>query len=187
MDPGAPQSPLPARWSLTPHPALLFGPNGVTPDSSQAIFGHAANGEDVRGDLHQGTHMDALGHFGFISRSGDAPTYFGGLTQSEVVGPTGLNRRGIDKAEPIITSVVMLDAATYLHKGNALAPGYAITPGNIELILSAQELADRGIKKGDVVFIHTWYGAAWAHSSSTYYTQRPGPTHQSTVFIAART
>jgi kynurenine formamidase len=186
MDPAAPQSPLAAPWSLTPHPTLFFGPNGVTPDSSQAIFGHAANGEDVRGDLHQGTHMDALGHFGFISGSGDAPTYFGGLTQSEVVGPTGLNRLGIDKAEPIITSVVMLDAATYLNNGNPLAPGYAITPENIEMILSAQELADRGIKKGDVVFIHTGHGAAWAHSSSTYYTQGPGLSHEAAVFLAAK-
>jgi kynurenine formamidase len=102
------------------------------------------------------------------------------------VGPTGLNRLGIDKAEPIITSVVMLDAATYLNNGNALAPGYAITPENIEMILSAQELAERGIKKGDVVFIHTGYGAAWAHSSSTYYTQGPGLSHEAAVFLAAK-
>ena len=55
--------------------------------------------------------MDAIGQFSLIKRPGDIPTYFGGLTQSEVVGPTGLKRLGIDKAEPIITSVVMLDAA----------------------------------------------------------------------------
>ena len=76
--------------------------------------------------------MDALGHFGFIKQPGDRPTYFGGLTQSEVVGPTGLKRLGIDKAEPIITSVVMLDAARYLNDGKALAPGYAITKVDIE-------------------------------------------------------
>jgi kynurenine formamidase len=187
MDPAAPQSPFATPWSLTPHPTLFFGPNGVTPDARQAIFGHAANGEDVCGDLgQQGTQMDALGHFGFINQPGETPTYFGGLTQSEVVGPTGLKRLGIDKAEPIITSVVMLDAATYLNNGNALAPGYAITPGDIEHILSAQRLAHRGIKEGDVVFIHTGYGAAWANSPSTYYTQGPGLSHDAAVFLAAK-
>ena len=107
MDPGAPQSPFATLWSLTPHPTLFFGPNGVTPDSRQAIFGHAGNGEDICGEIgQQGTQMDALGHFGFINEPGETPTYFGGLTQSEVVGPTGLKRLGIDQAEPIITSVV---------------------------------------------------------------------------------
>jgi kynurenine formamidase len=187
MDPAAPQSTVAGRWSLTPHPTLFFGPNGVTPDSSQAIFGHAANGEEVCGDLGgQSTQMDALGHFGFIDRPGDAPTDFGSLTQSEVVGPTGLKRLGIDKAEPIITSVVMLDAARCLNNGNALAPGYAITRAGIEKILSAQRLANRGIKEGDVVFVHTGYGAAWAQSLSTYYTQGPGLSHEAAVFLAAK-
>jgi hypothetical protein len=73
--------------------------------------------EQLRDLGQQGTQMDALGHFGFIHQPGEAPTYFGGLTESEVVGPTGLKRLGIDKAEPIITSVVLLDAATYLNNG----------------------------------------------------------------------
>lgn len=187
MDPAAPQSPFAEPWSLTPNPTVFFGPNGVTLDSRQAIFGHAGNGEVVCGDLAgQGTQMDALGHFGFINEPGETPMYFGGLTQSEVVGPTGLQRLGIDKAEPIITSVVMLDAARYLNDGNALAPGYAITKGDIENILSAQGLAHRGIKKGDVVFIHTGYGAAWANSPSTYYTQGPGLSHEAAVFLASQ-
>jgi kynurenine formamidase len=187
MDPTAPQSPFAEPWSLTPNPTLFFGPNGVTPDSSQALFGHAGNGEVVCGDLAgQGTQMDALGHFGFINEPGETPTYFGGLTQREVVGPTGLDRLGIDRAEPIITSVVMLDAATYLNDGKPLPPGYAITQGDIEHILSAQGLAHRGIKEGDVVFIHTGYGAAWADSPATYYTQGPGLSHEAAVFLASK-
>jgi kynurenine formamidase len=187
MDPAAPQSPFAAPWSLTPNPTIFFGPNGVTTDSSQAIFGHAGNGEVICGDLAgQGTQMDALGHFGFIRQPGDRPTYFGGLMQVDVVGPTGLKRLGIDKAEPIITSVVMLDAARYLNDGRALAPGYAITKRDIENILSAQGLASRGIKIGDVVFIHTGYGAAWANSPSTYYTQGPGLSHEAAFFLASK-
>jgi hypothetical protein len=179
MDPAGPQSPFAAPWSLTPNPTVFFGPNGVTFDSREAIFGHAGNGESVSGDLGgQGTQMDALGHFGVIRQPGDTPTYFGGLTQSEVVGPTGLKRLGIDKAEPIVTSVVMLDAAKYLNYGQALAPGYAITKRDIESIVSAQGLANRGIKNGDVVFIHTGYGAVWTSSPTTYYTQGPGLSHK---------
>jgi kynurenine formamidase len=187
MDPRAPQSPFAAPWSLTPNPTVFFGPNGPTPDSSRAIFGHAGNGEIICGDLGgQGTQMDALGHFGFINQPGEAPRYFGGHTQSEIVGPTGLKRLGIDKAEPIITSVVMLDAAAYLSDGKPLAPGYAITREDIETILTAENLADRGIKKGDVVFIHTGYGAAWSRSPTTYYTQGPGLSHEAAVFLASK-
>jgi hypothetical protein len=77
----------------------------VTPDSTQAIFGHAANGEDVRGDLgHQGTHMDALGHFGFINHPGDAPTYFGGLTQSILDLDDRFDRDGGANAEAFFGS-----------------------------------------------------------------------------------
>jgi kynurenine formamidase len=187
MDPAAPQSPFAQPWSLIPNPTVFFGPNGVTFDSNQAIFGHAGNGEAVCGDLGgQGTQMDALGHFGFINQPGDTPRYFGGLTQGEVVGPAGLKRLGIDKAEPVITSAVMLDAARYLNNGNALAPGYAITKQDIENILSAQGLANRGIKIGDVVFIHTGYGTVWTNSPSTYYTQGPGLSHEAAVFLAAK-
>jgi kynurenine formamidase len=187
MDPAAPQSPFAQAWSLTPNPTVFFGPNGVTTDSSQAIFGHAGNGEVICGDLGgQGTQMDALGHFGFIRQPGEKPTYFGGLGQSEVVGPAGLKRLGIEKAEPVITSVVMLDAARYLNNGKALAPGYAITRRDIENILAAQGLASRGIKSGDAVFIHTGYGAAWVNSPSTYYTQGPGLSHEGAVFLASK-
>jgi hypothetical protein len=67
MEPAAPQSPFAEPWSLTPNPTVFFGPNGPTPDSSQAIFGHAGNGEVVCGDIgSQGTQMDASNsHFEF--------------------------------------------------------------------------------------------------------------------------
>jgi Putative cyclase/Bacterial tandem repeat domain 1 len=130
--------------------------------------------------------MDALGHFGFIDLPGATPTYFGGLTQSEVVGPAGLNRLSIDKVDPIVTSVVMLDAAGHLNNGHPLAPGHAITRAEIESILSAQGIAPRGIKEGDVVFIHTGHGAAWVSSPSTYYTQGPGLAHDAAVFLALK-
>ena len=130
--------------------------------------------------------MDALGHFGLIRQPGDSPTYFGGLTQSDVVGPTGLKRLGIDKAEPIITSVVLLDAAAHLNGGQALGPGYAITKVDIEKILLAQGLANRGIKSGDVVFVHTGYGTAWTSTLTTYYTQGPGLSHEAAVFLASK-
>ncbi|MBM3227155.1 MAG: cyclase family protein [Candidatus Tectomicrobia bacterium] len=151
------------------------------------MAGHAGNGEEICGDLgQQGTQMDALGHFGFINQPGESPTYFGGLTQNEVVGPTGLLRLGIDKAEPIITSVVLLDAASYVNNSQALAPGYAITPQDIEEdILAAQGLAQRGIKAGDAVFIHTGSGAAWVHSPATYYTQGR-LSYDAAVYLAAK-
>jgi kynurenine formamidase len=36
------------------------------------------------------------------------------------------------------------------------------------------------------VFIHTGYGAAWANSPSTYYTQGPGLSHEAAFFLASK-
>ena len=187
MDPAAPQSPFAQPWSLKPNPTVFFGPNGVTFDSSQAVFGHAGNGELISGEISgQGTQMDALGHFGVIRRAGDKPTYFGGLTQDEVVGPQGLKRLGIEKAEPVITSVILLDAARFLNQGKPLPARYAITEVEIERILAAEGLQHRGIRKGDAIFVHTGYGPVWVNSPSSYYSQGPGLSHDAAEYLTSK-
>ena len=57
---------------------------------------------------------------------------------------------------------------------------------DIERILLAQGLANRGIKSGDVVFVHTGYGAAWTSTPTTYYTHGPGLSHEAAVFLASK-
>ena len=186
MDPAAPQSPFAAPWSLTPNPTVFFGANGVTTDSRLAIFGHAGNGEIVCGDLGgQGTQMDALGHFGFINQPGDTPKYFGGLTQGEVVGPTGLRRLGIEKAEPIITSVVMLDAARYLNNGNALAPGCAITRADIRAFSLPRDWPIAGSRKA-TSYSSTPVTVRHGRAGHPRITRRDRACHEAAVFLAGK-
>ena len=87
--------------------AFTYKPTTYIP----ALF-HAGNGESVSGQLDsQGTKMDALGHFGYIDTEG-VTKYYGGLTQAEVkpTDTSPLLHLGIDRAPPIVTSAMLLDA-----------------------------------------------------------------------------
>jgi hypothetical protein len=59
---------------------------------------------------------------------------------------------------PIITSAVLLDAKSYLGRGNAMQPGQVVTAANIEAMLKAQALETRGLMPGDVRYIYTGWG-----------------------------
>ena len=63
-------------------------------------------------------------------------TYYGGYTQSDVkpTPDSPLQKLGIDKVPPIVTSAVLLDAKTHLGGGKAMQPGAA---------------GDRGRHRGD--------------------------------------
>ena len=81
---------------------------------------HAFNGEQVvTGEpAAQGTQMDALGHFAYLSEPwdgqsdfpSDGASYYGGYTQNEVkpTPDSPLLKLGIEHAPPIITSAILL-------------------------------------------------------------------------------
>jgi kynurenine formamidase len=162
---------------------------------------HAGNGEVFSGGIgSQATQFDALGHFGFLPEpwpgAGPFPAervrYYNGFTQAQVKpsadGP--LRRLGIDKAVPIVTSAVMLDAVAY--RGRRLEAGERVTAADIEGMLSAQGLQQRGILSGDAVFVHTGWGALWRDpaedpSFTEYYSQGPGLSVDAQEYLAART
>jgi len=158
---------------------------------------HASNMEElVSGEPGgQGTHIDALGHFGFVPSPWDGvstfPTdevaYYGGFRQADVK-PTPssmLCRLGIDKAPPIITTAVLLDAKSYLGGGKSLQPGKTITASDIEGMLAAQGLSRRGILPGDVLYIYTGWGDCWADpdTDGIYYTRGPGLAYDAAKFL----
>ena len=149
---------------------------------------HASNMEEVLSGEPgaQGTHVDALGHFGAIDEPwngtaefpSDSVLYYGGHRQSDVK-PTSdgmLARLGIDKAAPIVTTAVLLDAQRCLGKGSPLEPGHAISAADIETMLAEQNLTERGILPGDVLYIHTGWGARWndPDEEKIYYSRGPG-------------
>jgi kynurenine formamidase len=172
----------------------------ATPSVSLPGTKHVFNGELVKGGEPgaQGTQMDAIGHFAYYDQAWDgkgaAPVnsakYYGGYTQADVK-PTPnspLLKLGIDKAPPIITSAVLLDAKTYLGKGSAMKPGELVTAADITAMLKAQGLESRGILPGDVVYIYTGWGDGWTDpdTEKTYYTKGPGLAADAAAYLAER-
>lgn len=161
---------------------------------------HAFNGEQVIGGEPgaQGTQMDALGHFAYYGEAwdgeGEPPVdsakYYGGYTQDEVKpSPASpLQRLGIEKAPPIITTAVLLDARAHLGGGDPLEPGQMVSAGDIEAMLEAQGLGWRGILPGDVVYIYTGWGEKWADPAgdTPYYTMGPGLSEDGAKYLEER-
>ncbi len=161
---------------------------------------HAFNGEHVTSGEPgaQGTQMDALGHFAVLPEPwdgasdfpSDGAVYYGGATQAEVkpTSDSPLERLGIENAPPIVTTAVLLDAAAHLNGGEALAPGTLVTAADIEAMLAAQGLAERGVLPGDVVLIHTGWGANWddPEAAERYYSMGPGLARDGAELLAER-
>lgn len=171
-----------------------------TPTVSLPGTRHAFNGEVVKGGEPgaQGTQLDALGHFGYYEEvwngEGEAPVdsarYYGGHTQADVkpTPDSPLLKLGIEKVPPIITSAVLLDAKAQLGQGETLAPGTLVSAADIEAMLQAQGLAERGILPGDVVYIHTGWGEHWQDpdTDKRYYTMGPGLALDAAQYLAER-
>jgi kynurenine formamidase len=157
---------------------------------------HASNMETLTGDQGaQGTHIDALGHFGAVDKpwdgTGEFPVdeafYYGGFRQDEVKPEPSsmLLKLGIDKVPPIITTAVLLDAKAHVGGGKTLAPGTTINADHIRAMLKAQGLERRGILPGDVLYIHTGWGEYWTdpEPEKRYYTEGPGLGFDAAQFI----
>jgi kynurenine formamidase len=158
---------------------------------------HAFNGEEtVSGEPGaQGTQMDAIGHFAVLPEAWDGKSefpsdkaiYYGGYKQSEIkpTPDSPLQKLGIEKVPPIVTTAVLLDAKTYLGKGKAMQPGEAVTAKDIEGMLKAQGLEVRGLLPGDVLYIYTGWGDNWKDPDTEkfYYTKGPGLAYDAAKYI----
>lgn len=162
---------------------VAYNPTTVIPHTK-----HAFNGEQVKSGepAAQGTQMDAIGHFAYLDEpwngKGRPPAsrahYYGGLTQAEVKPEPGspLLHLGIEKAPPIVTTAVLLDAKTLLGHGKPMQPGQQVTAADIEAMLRAQGLAERGLLPGDVLYVYTGWGDNWKDpdTEKVYYAKGPG-------------
>lgn len=158
---------------------------------------HAFNGEETASGEPgaQGTQMDALGHFAALPQAwdgkgafpADRATYYGGYTQKQVkpTPDSPLQKLGIEKVPPIVTSAVLLDAKTHVGKGQPMAPGSVVTAAHIEEMLKVQKLHERGILPGDVLYIYTGWGDGWKDpdTEKTYYTKGPGLSYDAAKYL----
>ena len=160
---------------------------------------HSSNMDQMSGEPGgQGTHIDALGHFGWVpdiwDGTGEYPVersvYYGGFTQQEVKPtPEGpMQRLGVDKIPPIVSTAILLDARTQLGKGKMLGPGVEVTPRDIDSMIDAQGLGQRGILPGDVIYIYTGWSKHWKDPDidKVYYTMGPGLSYDAALYLAEK-
>jgi kynurenine formamidase len=94
----------------------------------------------------------------------------------------------MDKAPPIVTTAVLLDAKAHLGKGKAMEPGARVTTKDIEAMLKAEGLGKRGLQPGDVLYIYTGWGDNWKDPDTEkfYYTKGPGLAYDAAKYIAEK-
>ena len=130
--------------------------------------------ELISGELGQiGTQFDGLGHLGI----GDL--FYNGNNRRDFAQPEGLTRLGIENVGPLLTRGVLIDVARY--KGVAqLQPDYEITAADLRGALQRQGLE---IREGDVVLIHTGWGALWMEDNAKYAQTSPGIGLEAAQFL----
>src|SRR5713226_4861428 len=162
------------------------GPYQLKPKPTSALPGtvHAFNSEqmnDAAAPGQQGTQIDALGHFAVLKQPlhgkppapTDSAVYYGGLTQQEVkpTPDSPLLKLGIEKIPPLVTSA-----------------GLLVTAKHIEEMLKVQGLSRRGIRAGDVVYVHTGWGDYWRDPDveKSYYSKAPGLSYDAARYLGER-
>jgi len=131
------------------------------PGTNQGVY----HDDIISGELGQiGTQFDGLGHFGI----GDL--FYNGNRGSEFAQAEGLTKLGIEHVGPLVTRGVLIDVARF--KGvDRLAGGYEITPADLAGALERQRT---DIRAGDVVLIHTGWGALWMRDNAAFLASSPG-------------
>ena len=96
-----------------------------------------------------------------------------------------LQKLGIEKVPPIVTTAVLLDAKTHLGKGKPMEAGALVTAKDIEAMLKAQGLGKRGLQPGDVLYVYTGWGDHWKDPDTEkfYYTKGPGLAYDAAKLI----
>jgi len=121
--------------------------------------------EVISGELGQiGTQFDGLGHVGI------GELFYNGNRMDDFAKPEGLTKLGIENVGAIVTRGVLIDVARF--KGVAqLPPTYEITAADLKGALQKQGTT---IRPGDVVLVHTGWGALWMTDNAKFIASNPG-------------
>jgi kynurenine formamidase len=156
----SPTSPA-RRWRYWRHTLVV---DHLLPSRYAGSNGQSFLEESVAGALHSGTHLDGLAHIGIRENA------YNGLAYESLVEADGLLALGIDAVPPFVTRGVLLDIAA-LRGRPALRPGEPITVDDLE---TASSRAGIEVRKGDIVIVHTGWGALWDDDDPTYSQLEPG-------------
>jgi kynurenine formamidase len=134
------------------------------------------NDEYITTELGQvGTHMDALGHLGsMFGEPGDQTNirFYNGNKLSDMWGPYGLQKLGIEQAPPFFTRGILFDVQGL--KGRVLDVGEEIQLADLKACLIRQGMEGTAITPGDAVFVRTGHGSRWYTETATFYDGAPG-------------
>jgi kynurenine formamidase len=142
MEIGMPQSPN--------HPQFRIALARRHGDSVRADGGSAANELIITGG-HVGTHIDALSH---VSQEG---RLHGGLDAAEAQRGGRFSALGVETIAPMVCRGWLLDVPAALGL-EACAPGYEITPDDLQRTAAAQSV---DAQPGDVVLIRSGWAQRW--------------------------
>lgn len=145
----------------------MFGPTGT----NQATY----HDEIISGELGQvGTQFDSLSHIGI----GDL--FYNGNNRREFAMPEGMTKLGVENVGAITTRGVLVNVAAF--KGvPMLQGGYEIT-ADLQGALKRQSTE---IRAGDIVLIHTGWGALWMKDNAKYVANAPGIGVGAAQFLVA--
>lgn len=133
--------------------------------------------ELVTGTMQIGTHLDALNYLQIGDR------FYTGFQTRDIVEEWGTNKLGIESVPQVVTRGVLLDIAHYrgVPKMNE---GEVITPEDIEGAVKSQGVS---AGQGDVLLIHTGWGALWESDPARYTSDESGiGMHAATWLIEKR-
>jgi len=159
--------PMPATRHFSLHIPQAYVMGG----KNQGVY----HDEVFSGEIGQiGTQFDGLGHFG------QGELFYNGNRRTEFAQPGGLTRLGIENVGAIFTRGVLIDVARL--KGVAqLEGGYEITVADLKNALARQRV---DIGAGDVVLIHTGWGALWMKDNAKFMGSAPGIGVAAAQFLA---
>lgn len=169
---GMPQSPNhPAFWHALPR---RHG------DMVRSDGGSAAN-DMISMGTHVGTHIDAFAH---VSQDG---RLLDGSDAAEAGRGGKYAELGVHTIAPMVRRGVLLDVPAALGTPEGCAPGYEITPADLE---AAEERQGTPVRPGDVVLVRSGWGRHFTDPDRTVYiggsTGVPGVGEAGAVWLADR-
>jgi len=134
-----------------------------------------------------GTQFDGLAHVGARMTMADGSTqdiFYNGTPISEMKGPYGMRKLGIEHVRPFVTRGVLIDIAGY--KGvKHLEHSYEVTVADIRGALAKQGLAEESIEEGDALLFNYGWSTFWSEPD-TYNTNPPGIGMEAAAWIIAK-
>lgn len=134
-----------------------------------------------------GTQFDGLGHIG-VALGGpgnkDEIRYYNGFTATDVNGPNGLKKLGIENVKPIFTRGVLFDIAGL--KGRMLNQGEEITVADLTSALQRQNVGVDQLRPGDAAVIRNGWGDLWMKDNAKFNAGEPGIGMPAARWLAER-